>query len=183
MRSFWTGVLAGAALLIVLGAVALFTLPVGADAGFLPLERTVAQFSLKRAIRSGAPASPFPFAPTDADLSTGATLYVQNCAVCHGTPKRGENAIARGQYVRPPYFPKRDVADDPAGQTYWIIAHGARFTGMPAFGKLLSEKELWDLAFFLKRQNDLPPAAKALWEHPERVAAPTPGPEPADGPG
>jgi mono/diheme cytochrome c family protein len=56
------------------------------------------------------------------------------------------------------------VSDDPAGETYWKIEHGIRFTGMPAFVGSLSEEQIWQIAYFLSHGMDkLPPAADAIW--------------------
>jgi hypothetical protein len=48
---------------------------------------------------------------------------------------------------------------------------------MPAFGKSLDEKAIWQITYFMKRVPDsLPAAAKSIWENPAQVAPPTPMP-------
>jgi thiosulfate dehydrogenase len=61
---------------------------------------------------------------------------------------------------------KHGVDDDPTGETYWIIEHGVRFTGMPAFAGALTERQIWQIAYFLKQGEKLPPAAAAIWNEP-----------------
>jgi mono/diheme cytochrome c family protein len=46
-------------------------------------------------------------------------------------------------------------------QLFWIIKHGIRNTGMPAWGELLTDDSIWQLAGLLKNQQDLPPSVKA----------------------
>ena len=51
----------------------------------------------------------------------------------------------------PPQLARDGVEDDPEGTIYWKIAHGIRFTGMPAFRQTLSDREIWQMALFAKR--------------------------------
>ena len=62
-----------------------------------------------------------------------------------------------------PQFANVGVEDDPEGDIYWKIAHGIRFTRMPALGKSLDQRNLWNIALFLKRMNALPPAPRQAW--------------------
>ena len=103
--------------------------PARADGPLMPGEKWASKTSLAATIRREAPQPPYPYTQTDADIAQGARLYVQNCAVCHGTAHSTPNAIARGMGVRPPQFTKHGVDDDPEGETYWKIEHGIRFTG------------------------------------------------------
>lgn len=179
MRGFISGFVAALVVLalLVFAAVETGTVPARADGPPWPGERWAARTSLNATVGREAPAPPYPFAQTDADIEHGATLYVQNCAVCHGTAHSTSTAIARGLGVRAPQFGKHGVGDDPEGQTYWKIEHGIRFTGMPAFAKSLDEKSIWQITSFVKRApDDLPAAAQAIWQHPQTVAAPTPMP-------
>jgi len=176
MRGFVGGFVAALIViaLVVVGAVKSGRVPARADAPPFPGELWAARTSLKATIAREAPQPPYPYTQSDADIATGAKLYVQNCAVCHGTANSTPNAISRGLGVRPPQFAKRDVMDDPEGETYWKIEHGIRFTGMPFFSPALDEQSIWQLTYFLKRVPEhLPAEAKNIWEHPETVPAPT----------
>ena len=64
----------------------------------------------------------------------------------------------------PPQLAKEGVEDDPDGVIYWKLDHGIRWTGMPAFGKTLADKQLWQLTLFLKKMDHLPPAAQRAWQ-------------------
>jgi thiosulfate dehydrogenase len=179
MRRFLGGFVAAlvVAVLIVLAAVQFGLVPARADGPLMPGERWAAKTSLRASIAREAPKPPYPYTQTDADIAQGAKLYVQNCAVCHGTAHTTPNAIARGMGVRPPQFGKHGVDDDPEGETYWKIEHGIRFTGMPAYAHSLDEKSIWQITYFMKRAPDnLTGEAKSIWENPSRVPPPTPMP-------
>jgi mono/diheme cytochrome c family protein len=48
------------------------------------------------------------------------------------------------------------VTDDQPGESYWKVAHGIRLTGMPGFGKSLSEMEMWRVSFLVAQADKLP---------------------------
>ena len=61
-------------------------------------------------------------------------------------------------------------------QNFYIIQHGIRWTGMPAWNKTLSENQTWQLVTFLSNIEKLPPAALKELEPPAiplRAPAPT----------
>lgn len=177
MRSFIGGFAAAIALLalVAFGAVETGAVPANADRGPLPMERWAARTSLNATLeRVSAKSEVAP--PSDDDLKSGAVLYVQNCAVCHGTAHSNPTAIAQGFYIRAPQFNKRGVDDDPVGETFWKIDHGIAWTAMPAYDRALDQREIWQLAWFLKNQPHLPAAAAAIWENPRLAPAATPAP-------
>ena len=179
MRGFIGGFVAALAViaLVLFAAVKTGSVPARADGPLMPGEKWASRTSLAATMAREAPKPPYPFTQTDQDIADGAKLYVQNCAVCHGTANSTPNAIARGLGVRPPQFAKHGVDDDPEGETYWKIEHGIRFTGMPAYAKALDEKSIWQVTYFLKRAPDhLPAEAQKYWENPNLVAPPTPMP-------
>jgi mono/diheme cytochrome c family protein len=179
MRGFIGGFVAALVVIAVVIFVAVKTgsVPARADGSLMPGEKWASRTSLNATLAREAPKPPYPFTQTDQDIATGAKLYVQNCAICHGTANSTANAIAHGLGVRPPQFAKHPVDDDPEGKTYWKIEHGIRFTGMPAYTKSLDEKSMWQITYFLKRvPDDLPAAAQSIWENPSQVAPPTPMP-------
>lgn len=50
----------------------------------------------------------------------------------------------------------------------WILQHGIKMTGMPAFGPTHDEKELWAMVAFVRRLPDMSPSEyKELTDVPE----------------
>lgn len=141
--------------------------PANADASPGWLETWAAHTSLDATLARDAPKGANPVALTDANLIAGIDLYGQHCAICHGTAK-GEasaSAIAKGEYPAPPQLAINGVEDDPEGYSFWIIAHGIRWTGMPAWRGTLNDEQIWTLALFLKHMDKLPPAAQQAWQN------------------
>ena len=59
------------------------------------------------------------------------------------------------------------VSDDPAGETYWKVANGIRLTGMPAYDKILTETQMWQVSVLLANADKpLPPDAVNLLKTP-----------------
>jgi len=59
-------------------------------------------------------------------------------------------------YPRVPQLPQSGTQySEP--ELYWIVKHGIRHTAMSAYGPFYSEKQLWAIANFLRRINNLPP--------------------------
>lgn len=139
-------------------------MPANADSKPPRIERWAARASLHAALAREAPKTPNPVALSDQNLTAGIKLYAANCAVCHGDASADPSKIAHGLYQKPPQLAKKGVEDDPDGVIYWKIAHGIRFTGMPAFGATLSDDQLWQLTLFVKHMDSLPPAPERVWK-------------------
>jgi putative copper resistance protein D len=104
---------------------------------------------------------------TTAAIVRGASLYAQNCGVCHGPLGHGDGPAAASLEIVP-----TDVAAHASshrvGELFWWIAHGFPGTPMPAFAPRLSDAEIWELAQFLRAQSDAAAAtalATALTNH------------------
>jgi|SRR5579884_1369056 len=139
------------------------TIPANADEKPPGFERWAARTSLRATVTRSAPKVDAPLPLTGENLIAGIKLYAQNCAVCHGDANGKATNVAKGLYQKPPQLAKDGVEDDPDGVTYWKVAHGIRWTGMPAFDRSLNETQIWQLTLFLKHMDHLPPAAHNAW--------------------
>ena len=141
-------------------------IPSSADSGPLPLASWAATQSLRATLAKEAPQTANPVPLTDANLIAGIQLYGQHCAICHGTAAgdASTSPVAKGEYPKPPQLASDGVEDDPEGVTYWKLAHGIRWTGMPSWKATLSDQQMWTLALFLKHMDKLSPAAQQAWQ-------------------
>jgi high-affinity iron transporter len=84
------------------------------------------------------------------DLSNGGKLYQTNCTACHGNTGLGDGPAGKGLDPAPANFHDADLVWNSAPYKFYnTIRLGVPGTGMVAFTQL-SDKEIWDLAFYLK---------------------------------
>jgi hypothetical protein len=133
------------------------TLPVAvADAPF-PYEKQIVKVPLNGRIDRELKTPPF---GTSEDVfESGAHIYVDQCASCHGVPGH-DVGYARYMYPSAPQLWKKHgksgvvgVSDDSASETYWKVANGIRLTGMPAFQHVLTDAQMWQVSLLLKNAN------------------------------
>lgn len=151
MNRFWGGIVTAFVIIGLVGFIAVYfgLVPANADGQLLPMERKVAQMSLNATIAREAPKPPYPYSSSPAAIVAGAKIYMQYCADCHGSGTGDMSNMAAGMYLKPPQFAKHGVDDDPAGETYWKIEHGIRWTAMPAYATRLTEEQIWQVTYFL----------------------------------
>ena len=90
-------------------------------------------------------------------------LYQDNCAMCHASPQHPEKNFGRPFYPSAPDFLK-DAPDMEENQNFYIIKHGVRWSGMPAWGNTLSDQQIWTLVTFLSHMDKLPAAGEQEWQ-------------------
>jgi len=114
-----------------------------------------------------------PIQPTDVNLLDGMRTYKAYCSGCHGDPAQPKSPLADSFYPPAPQF-LTEMPDMPDNQNFYIIKHGIRFTGMPAWQKLASDEQIWKVATFLSHMDKLPLAVDQEWKTPGPAAAPQP---------
>ena len=122
-------------------------------------ERALAMPSMDASTERHAPRLANPIPATAANLAAGASLYRDKCADCHGRPDNPVSDYGRSFYPPAPQF-FRFAPDMPEYQNFYIIKHGVRWTAMPAWGHIMADSEMWQVAAVLSRIHDLPPAAQ-----------------------
>jgi mono/diheme cytochrome c family protein len=153
-------------LLIVLGALAagLGAFDVAADRPDGALTRHVMAFARERSIDARAEGIEVPKLDTPARIAEGAEHYSAMCTGCHLAPGMAENEMRPGLNPKPPLLASLP-AEDPAEQ-FWIVKHGIKMTGMPAWGVTHSDEEIWNIVAFLQKLPKLTPAQyRALTAH------------------
>ena len=157
MKTFVIGIVA-AIIILPIGCMAYFVFGFSqtrADAQPSALESAILRSAIRASVRRSAAEIPNPPAANDEALVAGGKLYVAGCQGCHGElggPYQEDHDL----YPVPPQLPHTGTQySEP--ELYWIVKHGIRMTGMSAYGPLYSEKQLWALAAFLRRINNLPP--------------------------
>ncbi|HET9401549.1 MAG TPA: c-type cytochrome [Candidatus Acidoferrales bacterium] len=115
-----------------------------------------------------------PIQPTDLNLLDGMRAYKTYCAGCHGDPAQPKSPLAESFYPPAPQF-LSDMPDMPENENFYIIKHGIRFTGMPAWEKLAGDEQIWKVATFLSHMDKLPAAVDQEWKKPAPTNTTAPG--------
>ncbi|MGH7482836.1 MAG: c-type cytochrome [Longimicrobiales bacterium] len=89
-------------------------------------------------------------------LRIGAALYETECTVCHGAPGAARHLLGIGLNPDPPRL-ATEVQQWNDAELYWIIKHGLKMAGMPAFDAGHSEQDLWALTAVVRRLPTLTP--------------------------
>jgi mono/diheme cytochrome c family protein len=85
---------------------------------------------------------------SEARIRQGAGNYNAMCMGCHLAPGMSETELSRGLYPKPPNLTKETVD---AAAAFWVIKHGIKASGMPAWGESMADEYIWNMAAFLQR--------------------------------
>jgi thiosulfate dehydrogenase len=173
-KTFFLGAVTGIAIL--LAGVAVYFMagiaPAAASASPMPLEHFFAKSALRARISRESPKS-VPITADEPGYLEGAKIYRDNCAVCHGLPGVPQSAIAKGLFPEAPVlFKGKGVTDDEPGETYWKVVNGIRLTGMPGFGKSLSERQAWEVSLLLAHADSLSTSVRSALTAPLEPSIP-----------
>ena len=93
-------------------------------------------------------------------LLTGGTDYEYMCSSCHLKPGQSESDMSLGLYPAPPNLTLANQGhkghqhgDDEQAvrKNFWVIKHGIKASGMPAWGKTHDEQRIWAMVAFIKQ--------------------------------
>lgn len=91
----------------------------------------------------------------EARIRQGAGNYAAMCMGCHLAPGMGDTELSRGLYPAPPNLSRKTVD---AAEAFWVIKHGIKASGMPAWGQSMEDEYIWNMAAFLQELPKLDPA-------------------------
>ncbi|MGK9286530.1 c-type cytochrome [Sinorhizobium meliloti] len=86
-------------------------------------------------------------------IRLGAGHFEGGCALCHSRPGDEINAIVQGMLPPPPDL-KAVAKHRPPEEIFWIVKHGLKYTGMPAWPSLGRDDEVWAMTAFLSSLPD-----------------------------
>lgn len=156
---FLSGMLAGL-LLLGLGAAAFVfsgVFDVSATVHPSKLEKKLAGAALDRSVARRAPNTSNPVAPSPEVLRAGLAHYRGTCVTCHGAPGVDASEIGIGLNPPAPDLTLRKVQRRTDGELFWLVSHGIRMTGMPAFGPTHEDEDIWKIVAFLRHLPEITP--------------------------
>ena len=87
---------------------------------------------------------------TDAALiRQGAGNYDSMCTGCHLAPGMEGTELSRGLYPAPPNL--ATAATGNPAHHFWVIKHGIKASGMPAWGKSMDDQYIWGMVAFIQQ--------------------------------
>jgi len=134
MRKILLGAVLTLALLLLSALVVtrLGLMPVSADGTHSRLEARIMPAVLHASIVRHASGETNPVALNEDHLKAGVDTYKAMCARCHSTPEGNPSVYGQSFYPPAPQLPTGMYSYTDA-QFFWVIKHGIRKTGMPAW--------------------------------------------------
>lgn len=171
MKRFLAGgltALAGAFLVMTLIGILMIRMglvPINADVAPSSLENKIFPLVVRASIARRLSEQPSTTATGD-DTAAGAEIYKGMCAQCHGQLNGRASVLGASFYPPAPQLAGRGTSySEP--EIFWIVKHGIRNTGMPAWRNLLSDEGIRQVAAFIKKLDSLPTAMDSRGEQHE----------------
>lgn len=130
--------------------------PIKASSGHWSITRWFLDFSSQRSISLYALGIQPPLLTEPGHVLRGAGAYDTNCRACHGTPGLPHPRVAQAMTPNPPYLPSV-LAEWDNAELFYLVKHGIKFTGMPAWPTQQRDDEVWAMVAFLRKFPSLSP--------------------------
>lgn len=125
--------------------------PVAASSGHWDVTAWLLHTTMRRSVDLRAAAGGHtPNLDDIALVQRGAGHFHTGCAPCHGAPGLAQSPVILAMTPRPPYLPPR-IREWETPELHWIVRHGIKFSGMPAWPTGHRDDEVWSIVAFLLR--------------------------------
>ncbi len=130
---------------------------IAASSGHWPITDWFLHWTMRNSVRTHAAFS----APDDPvaqqQLVSAAGHFAASCASCHGAPGRRPSPVMQAATPPAPDLSvnAREWTDR---QIFWILQHGVKYTGMPAWAAKDRPDEIRRMVAFVRRLPDMTPA-------------------------
>lgn len=112
------------------------------------LGRWVFTTTMENSVRAHAEEIDVPDLTDRAMIRQGAQAYQAMCTSCHLRPGLEGTPVRKGLKPTPPVLAEGNRW--PPGEQFWIVKHGIKMTGMPAWGETHGDQALWRIVAFLQ---------------------------------
>ncbi len=160
MNRFLLGVAATLGTGVVVGAGVVYSgmVDVSADTPHSALVHRVIETAREKSIEKAIRDSIVPANLLDTErVRRGAGNYAAMCVECHLAPGKANSEIRKGLYPEPPDLSQPGkTQSDAAARQFWIIKHGIKASGMPAWSKGgIEDEAIWDMVAFIQKMPTL----------------------------
>jgi mono/diheme cytochrome c family protein len=112
--------------------------------------------TMKHSVERRGRSIPAPPLGAPEQVRRGLALYRVHCVQCHGAPGVAPEPFALG--LTPLPAPLVQTGREwPASEIYWVVKHGIKMTGMPAWEFRLSEEDIWAVVALVQRLPSFSP--------------------------
>jgi cytochrome c553 len=123
---------------------------VAASRGHWKAVEWMLEFGMKNSVERRAWSIEVPSLDDPDLIALGAAHFHRACSSCHGAPGIRPDLVAQRALPPPP-----DLTHVSRGwndrELFWIVKHGIKYTGMPAWPALERDDEVWSVVAFLRR--------------------------------
>ena len=139
------------------------TYPIGADVPHNKVEYWLLETLRNNAIEQSSKDIRVPALDSPDLLLAGGADYNDMCSACHLKPGKDKSDMSLGLYPTPPNLATHDVELDDdnadkdrlARRQFWVIKHGVKASGMPAWGPTHDDERIWAMVAFLQQLPEL----------------------------
>lgn len=123
--------------------------PIAASSGHWMITEWFLQFAMSRSVSTHSLGIRVPPLDDPDLVLKGGTHYEIGCRPCHGSPGAAQPRIAGRMMPRPPDLPPR-IRELKPQELFYVVKHGVKFTGMPAWPAIQRDDEVWAVVAILK---------------------------------
>jgi cytochrome c553 len=123
--------------------------PIKASAGHWAITEWLLQLGKRRSVATHSLGVPKLERPEPWLVLKGAGHYETGCRPCHGSPGSAPPAVVQAMLPPPPYLPPLIEQWD-SEELFYIVKHGIKLTGMPAWPSLRRDDEVYAMVAFLR---------------------------------
>lgn len=136
---------------IIVGGILLVSgvVPIKASSGHWAITRWMLDFASNRSVSFHSSITERPKVDQIEELELGAATYDSNCRWCHGAPGFPKPTVAAKMTPAPPNLAVA-VKNWDDEELFYILKHGIKFAGMPAWAAEERDSEIWPVVDFLR---------------------------------
>ena len=123
-------------------------MPIKASSGHWAITAWLLNFAMRRSVVTHSFGMTAPKLDDPSLVVKGATHYEFGCRPCHGGTHLPQPVIAGQMTPHPPHLPP-EIPKWQADELFYIVKHGVKFTGMPAWPAQQRDDEIWAVVAFL----------------------------------
>lgn len=145
----------------VLGALVVVSgvLPITASSGHWAITSWFLHFAMQRSVATHSIGIEVPELDDPRLVLMGAGHYEGGCKFCHAAPGWRLPRVTHASTPHAPRLTAEALSAFDDAELFYIVLHGVKFTGMPAWPALQREDEVWAVVAFLRKLPELTPEA------------------------